>query len=173
MESKNESDKDQTGEEHKGDDEANILELPVTERAIAMSIDSGAAVIIPFFNVGKYQQASFFPRIEQIEDPCILIGDGSRSPITYVRASFGTYGFNDCCSTVSVTFYYAWRSKNATTNSARVMVAGGMVLSNRVTVLLLYRCCCKEVLRYLLSRWRRRMDLATHPESSQCYRSKE
>lgn len=59
-----------------------IGEVPVTDRAGAMSVENGTAANIRNFNESDYPQTDFFVRIEQINDPDIRLHDVSLAHVT-------------------------------------------------------------------------------------------
>lgn len=70
-----------------------IVQVPLTSRADAVTVKHSTAVKFCIFNVNDYHQAELFARIDHIDDPDIPLRDASLSPVPSLRDSFGIYGF--------------------------------------------------------------------------------
>lgn len=76
-----------------------IVEVPVTNSAAAMSVYNGINVKVCVFNVRDYHQVNLLVRIEDVEDPVIPLCDVGLPHVTSLRALFHMYRFTSSCGT--------------------------------------------------------------------------
>lgn len=116
-----------------------ILKVPVTDRAEAMSFVNGIAVNALTFNVSEDHQADFILRNEQIKYLDIPLHEFGVSHVTSLRASFRKYGFGYSRGILSVTFHLRVKPDDVTTPSNGGMTAVCQALINCAKFLLLDR----------------------------------
>lgn len=81
------------------------MDVLVTGKAYAISVENGIALSVRVFNVKDYHQTNLILRIEQIEDLNILLGDFSLLQVTTWRAAAHMYGFGYFRGILSVPFH--------------------------------------------------------------------
>lgn len=114
-----------------------IVQIPVTHRTDAMSVESGTAVNLLFFKARSYHQPYSLKRIKQIESPDFSLHDASLSQMTSSQAAFHIFGLDYLCGTLRMTLHSGVSTDDVTTTSTGGMTVGSQVLNNGATVLLL------------------------------------
>lgn len=95
---------DHTKDQGKCGDEEEMVESTVTDKVDAISVENGTTFNVCNFNVNDYRQKYFFVKIEQIEDPNVMLRDGCLHHVTSLSASLPMYGFDHSRGTLYVTF---------------------------------------------------------------------
>lgn len=135
--SKNTAKKDQKKAEGQDWDEIEVIDVPLTDRANAMSVENGTAGNVCALNVSEHSQVNLFVRLQHIKGAGIPLRNSSLWHMTRFRTSIHMYHHYYSCGTLPVTFHNGMSADDVASSSTGGIKAGRQTLNNGVRLMLL------------------------------------